>query len=193
MIIGNIAIFLTILQVDNILKGDWSAIKIGLWVLPGSIAIIFSGIINAQIKSEMKARLVFWRWKNPLPGSQAFSRYAMNDQRISLQLLQQNYGPLPTDPKEQNALWYRLYKSVSGDVSVIYAHGEFLFNRDYAFLSLVFLFFFGIVGWFLIVPIKTKWIYIAFLIIQVCLTNNAARNHGQRFVTTVMAIKSAEK
>jgi hypothetical protein len=39
-------------------------------------------------------------------------------------------GPLPTDPRQQNALWYILYKSVGDDPSVSQLHREFLSARD---------------------------------------------------------------
>ena len=62
--------------------------------------------------TDAKARIVFLRWQNPLPGSCAFTRYAAADPRINLVgVLEQAHGPLPTDLGQQNALWYKLYKS----------------------------------------------------------------------------------
>jgi hypothetical protein len=190
----NLVAFFTITQLDNlIVSGDWSIAKICFWLLEGSFAVILSGIINGQVTPNMKARLVFWRWKNPLPGSRAFSFYALNDDRVNFQSLQQVSGTLPTDPKEQNALWYRLYTSVSNDESVSSVHQDFLLYRDYSVLSLLFLFVFGIAGFFFFTSLEGTLTYIAILIIQAFLTNNAARDRGKRFVTTVMALKAAGK
>ena len=39
------------------------------------------------------------RWSNPLPGCEAFSRHAKQDQRIDIAALQRLCGRLPEDPR----------------------------------------------------------------------------------------------
>lgn len=53
-------------------------------MLPLGLALVFVGVVNAIIGPKAKARLVFWRWDHPLPGSEAFTRYAHEDHRVDL-------------------------------------------------------------------------------------------------------------
>ncbi|TAN29646.1 MAG: hypothetical protein EPN31_06105 [Castellaniella sp.] len=64
-----------------------------------------------------KARMVFWRWNYPNPGSRAFSAYIDRDDRIDVEKLRKNIGAFPVSAKEQNALWYSLYQKVKNDVA----------------------------------------------------------------------------
>lgn len=193
MLLNFVTLFSAI-QSDNILNSEWhTVIQNWHWLLKIGAALIFTGIINAQISPYMKARLVFWRWENPWPGSEAFTRYGLSDPRIDIQLLQHTYGILPTDRKDQNTLWYRLYSSVSDNISVRYVHREFLFARDYTSFALLILIVFGITGILFIPSIKTTSLYMVLLIVQVLLATNAARNHGYRLVTTVLALKTTDK
>ncbi len=143
------------------------------------------------MSADSKARIVFLRWNNPLPGHEAFTRYARNDPRIDFEYLKTHYGPLPSDPLEQNKLWYKLYKSVKAEPSVTQVHRNYLFTRDFTFISLIMLIILGPVGFYQIPSIRLASIFTAALIGQHLLANNAAKKHGQRFVSTVLAIKGA--
>jgi hypothetical protein len=132
------------------------------------------------------------RWRNPLPGCEAFSRYAKGDERIDFSALERLWGPLPENPREQNALWYRLYKSVDLDPSVEQVHRSFLFTRDYACLALMLAVVLGLVGFVQIPSKRIAAVYFFVLVLQFLVAGQAARIHGKRFVTTVLAIKGAE-
>ena len=162
-------------------------------VLLVGTGLIFVGLLNAQLSSETKTRIIFLRWQNPLPGSQAFTRYMNTDSRIDVTNLEKKYGPLPTDPKAQNAIWYKLYKSIEEHPSVMQVHREFLFTRDYSCLSLMMMILLGSAGLFQIPSSRTTIVYFVILIFQFLLASQAARNHGRRFVTTVLALKSADR
>lgn len=105
-------------------------------LLPVGALSILAGLLVNQLSSTAKARLVFLRAAHPLPGCRAFSTYVHRDPRIDREALREAVGPFPVDPEEQNRVWYRLYKSVSADTSVMEAHRRFLFYRDYATMAM---------------------------------------------------------
>lgn len=131
-------------------------------------------------------------WKHPLPGCRAFSRHAHADSRVDIAALERAHGPLPEGPREQNALWYRLYKSVESEAAVVQVHRAFLFARDYACLALMMTIVLGGAALFQVPSTGARLAYVGILALQFVLSGQAARNHGNRFVTTVLAIKAAE-
>jgi hypothetical protein len=149
-----------------------------------------TGVLNAQLSADAKARIVFWRWRDPLPGSEAFTKYAESDSRVDLAALQAAFGPLPATPREQNALWCKMYKSVGSEPAVRQVHRALLFTRDYACLALLALPILGIAGFVQIPSTATAFGFAALLAIQFLLARRAAKVHGARFVTTVLALKS---
>jgi hypothetical protein len=74
--------------------------------------------------------------------------------------LRSNLGAFPTDPNEQNALWYKLYKSVAADPSVVQVHRPFLLTRDYAGIAFMLLVVFGAIGFSEIATCKTASLYV---------------------------------
>jgi len=189
LMLANLAIFYGMVENNTIFVGDWHGLVSNIEkAIPAGIGIALTGILNAQFSPNAKYRIVFMRWHNPLPGCEAFTHYAKSDPRVDYSSLERLYGPLPADPSEQNALWYKLYRSVESDVSVIQVHRSFLFTRDYACLGLVAFFVLGVFGIWHIPTTRMAFIYLAALLIQFLLAGQAARNHGKRFVTTVLAI-----
>lgn len=150
-------------------------------------------LLTNTVSQLMKARLVFWRWRNPNPGSRAFSKYVHDDDRINEGRLRKNIGVFPTDPKKQNSLWYALYKKVQDEVGVMDAHKAFLMYRDMASLSVLLLVLTVVVmglwqfDWREIG--KTATVFLA----QYLLTMVSARVAGERFVCTVLSIHSTRK
>jgi hypothetical protein len=182
------AVTYDVIRLDGIsaVTSDWQA----AWKNIGSVAVAFAitTILNGLLSSDAKARLIFWRWRNPLPGCRAFSHYLTRDPRIDFGALERALGTLPTEPAAQNALWYqRIYKIVQNDPVVLQVHKDFLFSRDYTALSLLFLVFLGAAGAYAIAAPKTMWIYLALLAAQLVATMIAARNYGTRLVTTSVA------
>jgi hypothetical protein len=127
-----------------------------------------------------------------LPGCRAFTHLAASDPRVDVHALERVLGPLPTDPRGQNALWYRLYKTVEGEPAVVQVHRAFLLARDYTCLSLMILAVLGTAGAIQIGEFAGKAVYVAMLALQFVLAGQAARNNGRRFVTTVLAIKASQ-
>ena len=155
------------------------------------IMSILAGVINAQIDPNNKARLVFWKWSHPLPGCCAFTKYASADPRINRDALHKYEGPLPTEPDKQNALWFKWYREFQDEPGIKQVHQEYLFTRDYAGISFLLIFFFGSLALWQMRSVKVTGIYLAALIAQYVLVRWAARNHGVRFVTSVLAYKTS--
>ena len=159
--------FFGLIQSDKIIVGNWALLGQQLVeALPAGLALTLVGIINAQLSTEEKARIVFMRWTNALPGCEAFSCYAGTDPRIDIESLRKEYGPLPVVPQKQNALWYKLYKSVEAAPAVLQVHREFLFSRDYTCLALMVLILLGTAGLLQTPSLTTGTLYIALLFAQ---------------------------
>ena len=153
-----------------------------------SLALPFAALIlDGIVTSNVKAVLVYWKWRNPLPAHQAFTVHGRNDSRVDMSALEEEHGPLPSDPAEQNQLWYRLSKSTADRPSVDEAHCAWLLARDLTSLTFVLLVVtagltasFRFNGW--------EWMVLvgAQLSLYVLLRQVAA-NKGTRLVTTVLA------
>ncbi len=124
-------------------------------------------------------------------GFETFTKHALSDPRVDLGALEASYGPLPVTAREQNALWYKMCKSVGSDLSVMQVHRAFLFTRDYACLALFACVILGLAGLVQIPSTTTALSFVGILAIQFLLARRAARTHGVRFVTTVLALKGA--
>lgn len=158
--------------------------------LPIALALVLTGILNSQVSPMTKARLVFLEWEHPLPGSQAFTKFMHRDVRIDATALDRKFGPLPTEPQEQNRHWYRIYQRVKDQPSVADASKGYLFGRDYATLMVLAILLFGTLS---LVLVKSPLAYIGYtaaLIVQYILAANSARNHAVRLVTNTLAIAS---
>lgn len=145
------------------------------------------------VSQTMKARLVYWRWNNPLPGSRAFTKFVKEDDRIDEAKLLKNIGVFPSDPKEQNSKWYGLYLKIKNEVSVLDAHKAFLLYRDMASLSIILLFLAAFVLWFWEFPRSDLYRACGVFFAQYVLTMLSARLAGQRMVGTVLSIHSTRK
>jgi hypothetical protein len=162
-------------------------------LLPVTLALIAATIANGLLSPDTKARLVFLRWKHALPGHRAFTEYAPRDPRIDMVPLKKECGgKLPEDPVEQNKIWYRIYKTVENNPSVLQAHRDFLLTRDYAGLAALFVVTFGAAALLQASLSRATLIYCIFLVIQFIAARMAASTYGKRFVTTVLAERSAK-
>jgi hypothetical protein len=191
-IVANVTAFYVLMQWDDITA---SGIKVLISragnILPVALAVVVTTVINGLLSSEAKARIVFLRWKDALPGHRAFTEHAPKDTRIDLQRLTKACGnKLPTDPADQNRTWYRLYKSVEKHPSVEQVQRDYLLMRDYAAFSAICIVVFGVAAFVALPSAQVSLLYIALLVVQFLLARQAAMNYGNRFVTTVMAEKA---
>ncbi len=153
------------------------------------IVLLLTGILSHDIK----ARLVYWKWTNPYPGCEAFSRHGPTDVRIDMAVLKKNVGDLPTDPAEQNKKWFKLYKLVGDDKAVVEAHKLYLMYRDMAAMSLPLFVLVPLCLWLAGAPVSALWITALVFVIQLVVCCFGARNSGTRFVCNVLSIHSTKK
>jgi hypothetical protein len=162
-----------------------------LKILGVSIAPLLLFLLNGLVPSDVKAILVYWKFKHPLPGSRAFSNLSKNDHRVNREKLEERFGTLPEDPSNQNRLWYKIYRKNSNIIIVQNSHRSFLLARDLTSLSILFLFFLG-----LPILILGSWplnfFYFLVLILQYLIVCINAKNRGIRFVTNVLALESSD-
>jgi hypothetical protein len=175
--------------IDDFTADKGEALRTGLSVfLP--VPIIF---LSYLLSHSQKAILVFWRLRNPMPGSRAFSLHAQTDTRIDVDALKKNVGAFPVDEREQNSTWYRLYKQVENDVSVLESHQKYLMFRDIAAMSLLLVPLVAL-GLFLFGDTVTAVVWSAVVFaVQYLIAALAARNSSIRFVQNVLCIHSAKK
>lgn len=191
VVLSNIAAYLAALNKGFAVE-DWIEMFTSIQELvPALVGSILTGIINAQINSNNKERLVFWKWSHPLPGCRAFTEHLDTDSRIDKDALQKYQAPLPTDPDKQNALWYKWYKEFEDAPAVKQANRKYLFTRDYAGISFVLIISFGPLALWQMASVGIAGIYFSILLAQYLLVRQAARNHGVRLVTSVLAHKAS--
>ncbi|HEY2010581.1 MAG TPA: hypothetical protein VGH23_16450 [Rhizomicrobium sp.] len=188
----NIAIFYLATHADLISARAWAKLLAGWPALAvGGVGVALVSILNGQISSDTKAKLVFLRRHNPYPGSRAFTEFGPKDMAVDMAALEKRYGPLPYAPKDQNVLWYRMYRAVAGLPGVAQAHRHFLFSRDYSFMSLLMLVVLGALALVMMRPWSSVLFYLPMLMAQWALATNAANIGGHRLVTVVLAQNAA--
>ncbi len=150
-------------------------------------------LLGSLIPSSAKAVMVFWRLKHALPGHRAFEEQGLSDPRIDRDQLRKNIGAFPSDPSEQNATWYRLFKKVETDPSIEHAHGQFLLLRDLASITVLLLP--GcLFAWLAKVLSNQDAIALAaILTAQFILSMLSARSQGEGLVRTVLALHGAKR
>lgn len=159
----------------------------------GLIALCFplaTIVLNGVLGDRAKARVVFWRWNDPLPGCRAFSAIMLSDPRIDATRLKSRHGPFPSKGKEQNAFWYRLYKAHAEKQTVLEAHRAYLLIRDMTALAAIFAVGFAAGAFITASGWKLATIYAAALATQYLILATSARNYGNRFVANVLVEES---
>jgi hypothetical protein len=191
IVVANSLFLYAIVRANSIeAKGLWAMFKDTNNLLSVGFALIVSTVLNGLLSADTKARLVFLRWQNALPGHRAFTQYGKTDPRIDLAKLAKLHGSaLPTDPSEQNKLWYQFYKTVDNNPAVLHVHRDFLLTRDYTGLTSLFIVFYGGAGLYAIPSLRISVFYLLLLIIQYAIVRQAAAAYGVRMVTTVLASK----
>jgi hypothetical protein len=169
--------------------GKLAILRVGAAAVLPVVVLLLTGLLS----HEDKARLVYWRIANPLPGSQAFAKHAPADARIDMEALAKNVGTLPTDPRVQNAKWYKLYRLVGDEPAVTHAHKLYLMYRDMAAMSLVLIPLVPAALWYAGAPAASCWVTGSLFALQYVVCALGARHSGTRFVCNVLAIHSTKK
>lgn len=189
----NFAIFLSIFVSKEIsgssIDDFWKRVTAKDGIIAACIPVL-TVVLNGLLGDIAKARLVFWHWRDPLPGCRVFTDLMSADPRIDARALENAHGELPNAPRAQNNLWYEFYKKHNEALQVSQGHRVYLLTRDMTALSavLALLFVVGLV----LKPInwRVALLYGIALIIQYLVLATAARNYGKRFVLNVLAEES---
>lgn len=192
-ITANLVVFLSV-----VISGQLSAATLDhFWQRisekDGLIAIclpLLAIVLNGLLSDLGKARLVFWRWRDPLPGCRAFSVIMALDPRIDGPKLRAKLGTFPIEPREQNALWFRFYKARSSEQVILESHRVYLLTRDMAALSAVCATCLIPGSWLTGPGWRLATIYSVALLAQYMVLSTSARNYGCRFVANVMVEES---
>ena len=184
-------VLLAWLLLDAPIGTDWPTIAGKFLGTLGAPALV--ALLSSLLPSNVKAVLVFWRVRDVLPGHRAFSVIAHNDPRINVTALERHLGYLPELPKEQNALWYKLYKKVEADTAVASVHRNFLLFRDVAAISLLVAAIFSPAMFLFGITPKVIGCALLLFITQYFLAMIAARNHANAFVSNVLALHSIKR
>jgi hypothetical protein len=171
--------------------------KLKTLVVPGSLSlaiiVLAKLVILGLVPARFRDRLIHWRWRHPLPGSRAFTKFGLIDARVDMAGLEQRYGPLPIEPGEQDRLFYKIYRDYSDDVGVLDAHKSYLAARDMGIINLIlFLLLPGIALWATGDPQRVA-IYAAILLAFHLTMAIAAQVYGGRLVENVLAAASRIK
>lgn len=166
-----------ITNLDLVLKSGktgviWKFLTGGL--IPTIVALVLENIISFNVKT----RIVFLG--RNLPGYNLI-KIAKKDDSLTKEKLINYFGELPSLGKEQNSLWYDVYRKVQNEDKVFQAQKEFLILRDFTYLILVVTLFGGILSLFLPVS-KIMWLGI----ILYPLFGQATYNKAQRFAAIVL-------
>jgi hypothetical protein len=148
-------------------------------------------LISHIIPPGLKAGMVFWRFRDILPGCRAFSVFAKRDPRIDGEKLWAKLGQFPADAAEQNKVWYGMYRRHKDDVAVSEAHQRYLFFRDFASASVLMLLCVLIAATLGVLPGLHVGRAALFLGAQYLVSALAARERGNRLVSNVLAAESA--
>ena len=154
---------------------------------PASLAAIVAGVLADQFSPLMKARIIYLRWANPLPGARAFSDLGPADARVDMEGLKAKHGEFATDAHAQNRAWFKLYKVHENKPGVLDANKQYLLYRDYAATALLFLVALPPLAALKVKPQSLVLAYAACLLVQFLLARGAAAQNGRRLVTNVLS------
>lgn len=159
----------------------WNTVAVTRGLVTSLLPVIVL-LLTGLPSHEFKAGLVYWHWTNPYPGSQAFTKLAPADARIDMATLAKSVGALPTEPAEQNSKWYKLYRMVIDDRTVVEAHKLYLMYRDMAALSFPLIMVAPTGMYFFGASPRAMWTTAARCVVQYAACCLGDRNSCQRFV-----------
>jgi hypothetical protein len=162
---------------------------------PGTAAfgliVVASLLLLGLIKPGWRDRVIHWRWHDPLPGCRAFTSVGPLSNHVDMEKLEAQYGPLPLTGREQNQLFYRIYREFREDVGVLDAHGRYLAARDIGTITALVMIPLPWFAWWASGNGERALIYcvVLFLVYGLCVI--AAKNYSWRMVQHVLALASS--
>lgn len=164
--------------------------------VPGTAAfglvVVASLLLLGLINSNWRDRIMHWRWYDPLPGCRAFTSVGPNSSHVDMAILEAQHGPLPVESKEQNQLFYRIYREFREDVGVLDAHGRYLAARDIGLITALLTVPLPVLAWWASGNGGRALTYgvVLFLLYMLCAL--AAKNYSWRMVQHVLALASSK-
>ena len=192
LILLDILILLIFVFPEVLATASFSQVTAGRSALMTMLPIIVL-LLSSVISQKHKAVLVYWKTENPLPGSEAFTKYGPADPRVDMDKLKKHVGQWPTDAQGQNTFWYGLYKLVDSAPAVVEAHKQSLRFRDMAAMSIILSVVVPICFAFMLLE---AWQFIgglALFAVQYLICSHTGRHFGIQFVSTVLAEHSFRK
>ena len=157
------------------------------WPYAGLLTIV--SIFHGSIRRPVKERLVFW--PDPRPASRAFSHFLSKDSTIDRTALENQFGPFPTHPDEQNALWASWLHEFADDARVRPAYGLYLFARDWMTVAAATVIVAGPFALVLADDLMKALSYAVLLFAQCAVARRIARVQGEQLVMSVMSSKGS--
>jgi hypothetical protein len=194
VMLGGLDVVAVLLFVAPELVGNasWGAAALmrGLVALVLPVGVL---LLTGLLDHDIKAKLVYWKLKDPYPGCEAFTRHGPADVRVDMVALKKNTGVLPTEPAEQNRKWFKLYLLVEKEVAVLEAHKSYLMYRDMVAMSIPLAVLVPAALLFTGAAAVAVWGSAILFAVQFLVCCVGARHSGKRFVCTVLAIHSTRK
>lgn len=155
--------------------------------VPAGMMFLLTVALNGVLSPATKARLVFWRWREVLPGHRAFTHFAKEDPRVDFEALERQFGSFPTSGLEQNRRWVRLYRSLEERPKVEHINREYLLLRDWTGLAALACAVLAPAAWWFGRSRDVAVVYALVVGLQYVIVRTAAKNAGERLVTTVLS------
>jgi hypothetical protein len=177
-------------------NGHMLALRLDAAAAPGTAAfgliVVASLLLLGMINPTWRDRIMHWRWRDPLPGCRAFTSVGPSSSHVNMSVLEIQYGPLPLAGKEQNQLFYRIYREFRDDVGVLDAHGRYLAARDIGTITALVMVPLPWFAWWASGNYERAIVYgtVLFLIYMLCVI--AAKNYSWRMVQHVLALASSK-
>lgn len=188
VIAANAVLYAWILKQDVFAMPSLSALAENYQTfVPAGMMFLITVALNRVLSPVAKARLVFWRWKEVLPGHRAFTHHAHDDPRVDVAVLESRLGAFPKTGAEQNRKWFGLYSKLESLPKVEHVNREYLLLRDWSGLAALAFVVLGVAAWLCARSRDVATAYIVLLLAQYLLIRMAAKNAGERLVTTVLS------
>ena len=169
--------------------------QLGTFAAPGTaglgLIMIASLLLLGFVPPKWRDRLMHWHWKDPLPGSRAFSKIGPASANVDMRRLRKEHGVFPRAGDKQNALFYRIYRNHRDDLGVLDAHGRYLAARDIGTITAIFSVTLPWLAWWATQDCLKSAIYGACLFVIYALCVVAAKNYSLRMVQNVLAAASS--
>lgn len=178
------------------MNGRMLAARLEAAAAPGTAAfgliVVASLLLLGLINPGWRDRIMHWRWHDPLPGCRAFTRVGPLSSHVNMAVLEAQCGPLPLAGKEQNQLFYRIYREFREDVGVLDAHGRYLAARDIGTITALVMIPLPWLAWWASGNGERALVYGVGLFLVYALCVIAAKNYSWRMVQHVLALASSK-